>query len=231
MARRKKKQEKQEEETLVDVVGRAETLQDYVEQNAQKILTVIGVIVLLVAAGLAYYTMVKAPKEDKANELIKYAQFQFDKEAYAIALDGDTTNTDRGFLDIIDAYGGTAAGNLSNYYAGICYLNLGNYEVAIDYLNNFSVKGKVLGSHKYASLGDAYSELEQMDKALSNYKKASTTAPNDFSTPLHLMKLALFQENQGKTDEAKKAYAQIKDKYPNSTQATDAKKYLARLGE
>lgn len=230
MARRKKK-EKQEEETLVDVVGRAETLQDYVEQNSQKILTIIGVIVLLVAAGLAYYTMVKAPKEAKATELIQYAQFQFDKEAYAIALDGDTTNTDRGFLDIIDAYGGTASANLSNYYAGICYLNLGNYDMAVDYLNDFSVKGEVLGSHKYAALGDAHSELGNMDKALSNYKKATTTDTNEFSTPLHLMKLALFQENQGKTDNAKKSYAQIKDKYPNSTQATDAKKYLARLGE
>lgn len=231
MARRKKKQVKQEEETLVDVVGRVETLQDYVEQNAQKIMMIIGAIVLLIAAGLAYYLMYKKPQELKANELIQYAQFQFDKEAYAIALDGDTINTDRGFLDIIDSYGGTAAGNLSNYYAGICYLNLGNYDVAIDYLNDFSVKGEVLGSHKYAALGDAYSELEQMDKALSNYKKATTTDPNEFSTPLHLMKLALFQEHQGNTDEAKKAYATIKDKYPNSPQATDAKKYLARLGE
>lgn len=230
MARRKNKQVKQEEETLVDVVGRVETVQDYVEQNSSKIMTIIGVVVLLVAAVVAYFNFYKAPRDLEAAELIQYAQFKFDNEQYAIALDGDTINTDQGFLDIIDNYSGTKSANLANYYAGISYLNLGNYEASISYLNDFSVKGRVLGAYKYAALGDAHSELENMDKALSNYRKAASTDPNEFSTPLHLMKLAFFLENQGKTDEAKETYNKIINQYPNSIQAVDAKKYLARIG-
>jgi len=230
MARRKNKQVKQEEETLVDVVGRAETVQDYVEQNSSKIMTIIGVIVLLVAAVVAYFNFYKAPRDKEAAELIQYAQFNFDNEQYAIALDGDTINPDQGFLDIIDNYSGTKSANLAHYYAGISYLNLGNYDVAVEYLNDYSEKGRVVGSYKYAALGDAYSELEQMDKALSNYRKAASTDPNEFSTPLHLMKLAFFLENQGQADEAKKTYNMITSKYPSSAQAVDAKKYLARIG-
>lgn len=230
MARRRNKQVKQEEETLVDVVGRVETVQDYVEQNSSKIMTIIGVIVLIVALIAAYFNFYVTPRNNEASELIQYAQFNFDNENYAIALDGDTINPDQGFLDIIDNYSGTKSANIANYYAGISYLNLGNYDASISYLNDFSEKGRVLGAYKYAALGDAHSELENMDKALSNYRKAASTNPNEFSTPLHLMKLAFFLENQGKTDEAKETYNKITSKYPNSAQAVDAKKYLARIG-
>ena len=97
-------------------------------------------------------------------------------------------------------------------------------------VNDYSAKGRVLPSFKYAALGDAYSELNNMDKALSNYKKAASTNPNEFATPVHLMKLGLFLENQGKMEEAKDAYTKVTEKYPSSPQAVDAEKYLARAG-
>ena len=185
---------------------------------------------MFVAAIAAYYSFYKAPRNKEAAELIQHAQLKFDSEQYAVALDGDTINPNHGFLDIIDNYSGTDAANLAQYYAGICYLQLGNYDVAVEYLNDFSDKARVLGSHKYAAIAHAHSELGNMDKALSNYRKAATTNPNEFSTPLHLMKLGLFLENQGKADEAKTTYSKITKTYRTSAQAVDAEKYLARIG-
>ncbi len=230
MARRKKKNQKQEEETLVDVVSKVETAQDFVEQNKNMIMTVVGVIILVVAGVLAYLFMYKAPLEKEAAEIMQYAQNAFDNEQYAIALEGDTINENHGFLDIMDNFGGTDASNLANYYAGICYLNLGNYDIAKGFLNDYSPKGDFLGSFKYAALGDCYSELNEMDNALSNYKKATKTNKNEYATPLHLLKLGMFQENQGNAGDAKATYSQIMDDYPNSPQAIEAEKYLTRVG-
>ena len=71
-----------------------------------------------------------------------------------------------GFLDIIDEYGSTNAGNTANYYAGICYLHLGEYDAAASYLEDFSANDNVLPIMKNGALGDVYSEQGQMDKAI-----------------------------------------------------------------
>lgn len=228
MARRKNKQ--QEEDTLVDVVGQVENLQDYVEQNRNTIMAAIIGIILVVASILAYLYIYKAPRDKAASEKIHHAQFAFDQGNWEIALEGDTINTDQGFLDIIDAYSGTQTANLAHYYAGVCYLNIGDFDTAISYFEDYREKGKVLPSFKFANLGDAYSEKGELDKALSFYKKAVAAHPNEFSTPMHLMKLGLLYEKQGQKADAKETYQRIADKYPNSLQAVDAEKYLTRVG-
>lgn len=229
MARRKKKEEKREEETLIDVVGGVEQAQDFVERNQSTILMVIGGIVLVVGGVLAYMYLYKAPRETSAQEEMYQAQLQFEKDSFALALDNPGGGA-KGFLGIIDNYSGTRAANVSNYYAGLCYLHLGNYKVAADYLEDYSPKDRTTASYKMAALGDAYSELNEKDKALGYYKKATTTQPNEFSTPLHLMKLGQYLESTGDAAGAKDAYDRIMKEYPNSLQAAEAEKYLIRSG-
>ncbi len=229
MARRKKKQNQQEDETLVDVVGSVETLQDYVEQNSSKIMSIIGLFVLVLGGILAYYFLYKIPRNDDATLMMSQAQAQFEKDSFALALDNPGGSA-KGFLDIIEDYSGTNAANTASYYAGISYLNLGNYDMAIDYLNDYSPKDKVTPAQKYAALGDAYAELGDKDKAISNYKKATTTHPNGFSTPMNLLKLGMYLQNNGDMEGAKQAYAKIKENYPKSSVYGEAEKYLIRAG-
>ncbi len=228
MARRKKVQ-KQEEETLVDVVGKVETLQDYVEQNSSKVLSIIGLFVLIVGGFLAYQFMYKAPRNAEAMNMLSKAQLQFEKDSFALALDNPGGGS-KGFLDIIDEYSGTNAANLANFYAGISYLNLGSFDVAADYLNDYSPKDDITPAQKYAALGDAYAELGEKDKAISNYKKATTTSTNGFVTPINLLKLGMYLQSNGDAEGAKQAFAKIKSDYPKSSVYDEAEKYLIRAG-
>ncbi len=57
------------------------------------------------------------------------AEYYFEKDSVDLALFGDGESY--GFMDIIDDYGSTSAGNLAKYYSGICYYNKGEYEDAI----------------------------------------------------------------------------------------------------
>ncbi len=226
MARRKKSK-KQEEETLIDVVGRVNSAQDYIEENSSKVLGIIGLIVVIAAAIVAYLYLYKAPKAKEAQEMMYHAQYEFSRDSFAYALDKPTTGG-KGFLDIIDDYSGTQSANLASYYAGISYLNLGNYKTAIDYLNDYSAKDRVTSSMKFAALGDAYSEIGDDAKALSNYEKATTTDPNEYYTPMHLLKLGQYQESKGNKEAAKAAYQKITDNYPKSSFVNEAEKYLLR---
>ena len=54
----------------------------------------------------------------------------YEKDSFNLAINGDGTNP--GFLDIIEDYSATPAGNLANYYVGVSYLHLGQYEDALE---------------------------------------------------------------------------------------------------
>jgi tetratricopeptide (TPR) repeat protein len=81
---------------------------------------------------------------------------------------------------------------------------------------------------KYGTLGDVYSELNQMDKAIENYRKASAASDNELLTPYYLKKEALLLETQNQRDKALEIYRKIKSKYPNSNEALSIEKYIAR---
>ena len=84
------------------------------------------------------------------------------------------------------------------------------------------------GSLVAGAIGDAYSELKNVDEAISFYEKASKDHPNSFSTPIMLMKLGIANEVKGNWDGAKSAYEKIKKDYPSSNEGTQVEKYIAR---
>jgi tetratricopeptide (TPR) repeat protein len=133
-----------------------------------------------------------------------------------------------GFLEIIDQYGSTDVGELSEYYAGACYLNLGDYENAIDYLKGFSTDEPVLMATAQGATGDAYLQLGNNDDAIKWYQKASKT-DNELIAPVYLFKLGLLYEKSGKKEQALEAYTKIKNDYENSSEARQIDKYITRV--
>lgn len=216
----------QNDETLVDIVEAKDSLQETFEKNKITILGILATIVVITGGYLFYQYGIIAPKEKAVMESMYKAEYQFSRDSFALALENPGGEAE-GFLDIIDNYGGTKASNTAKYYAGISYLNLGRFEEAIDYLQSYSPTGNITPAWRNGALGDAYSELGDFDKALSNYKKAAGF-DDSTSQPYYLNKLGLLLQRQGKKEEAAKAFNQIIDKYPTSREAIDAKKY-ARL--
>jgi tetratricopeptide (TPR) repeat protein len=223
----RRKLEKSNEETLLDLTQARMKANTFFEKNQKMIIGVIAGLVVIVGGWFVYSNLVKQPREEKAMSQMWMAQFQFEQDSFQVALE-NPGGGHVGFLTIIKDFGGTKAANLANYYAGICYLNLGNFDAALSYLNDFDPDGVVGPVMKYGSLGDTYSELNQMDKAMDAYRKAASATENELLTPYYLKKLALLHESQNDYPKALEIYRSIKSKYPNSNEALSIDKYIAR---
>jgi tetratricopeptide (TPR) repeat protein len=221
------------EERIVAVEQALSKSEQFIEKN-QKILTyIVGGIILVIVLFFGYNKYIATPKEKSAQSLLFTAEYYFEKDSLELALYGDGESY--GFLDIIDDYGSTKAGNLANYYAGVCYLNLGQYEEAISYLKDFSGDDVILPGMALGAIGDAYMQMKDLSKAIDYYLKAANYDQNDFVTPTFFLKAGWAYEILGEWEEARDIYERIKKEYPKSREARDIDKYLARakanLGE
>lgn len=217
------------DDTLVDIVEVRDQGLDFFERNRNTIVFIAIAIAALIAAYFVYQTFVKQPAERNAAASMEQAQVQFERDSFSLAL-ANPGQGGMGFLDIIEDYGSTEAGNLANYYAAVSYLNLGQYEAALDYANSFSAEGRVLPAMKYGIVGDAESELGNTDAAISAYESAISAAGENFVTGgYYLNKLGLLLRSQGRTDEALAAFRRLKTDFGQSQEAAEADKYITML--
>ncbi|MBS1690044.1 MAG: tetratricopeptide repeat protein [Bacteroidetes bacterium] len=198
------------------------------EKNKKAINTTVTVVLLVVVAFFAYTKLYKAPREDKAATAISYPQRYFQADSMRLALQGDGQHL--GFLKIEKKYDGTKAANLAHYYAGICYLHMGDFNNAIKQLKDFDGKGTMVQYAAWGALGDAYMEDNKVKDGIDAYEKAAGNKEDEILTPLYLLREGIAYEMNNQPENAKKAYIRIRDEYPQSLQARDMDKYLARLG-
>ncbi len=202
--------------------------ENFFEQNQKLIVGAVAAIVILVVGYLAYTHLYQKPREQEAVNAIYMAELQFERDSFENALLSPGAGN-MGLLDIIDEYSGTKTANLAEYYAGISYLKLGKYEAAISYLKDFKADGSLTPITKNGALGDAYSELEEYDQAINYYKKAVSAGDNNYLTPYYLKKLGMLYEHQGEYDQALSAYQKIQEKYPQSPDGYNIKKYIDNI--
>ncbi len=213
-------------DNLTEIESALTRTEQFLEKNQKIIGIVIGAIVVIAVGYFGFHKFYIEPNQKKAQEQLFQAQNYFEKDSFNLALNGDGTNP--GFLDIIDDFGSTKAGNLANYYAGISYLHMGKYNEAIDHLKKFSTDDILLGPVTVGAQGDAQLELGNSAKALDLYTEAYKMNNNQLTTPVYMLKAGELLENSGKKDEAIKIYETIKLKYPESTEGRSIDKYIAR---
>jgi len=213
-------------DNLTEVESALTRTEQFLESNSKLIGIVIGAIVVVAVGYLGLNKFYLEPRSKEAQEQMFKAQNYFEKDSFNLALNGDGNNP--GFLDIIDDFGSTDAGNLSRYYAGVSYLNMGQYDNAITYLKKFSTKDLLLGPISVGAQGDAQLELGKTDKALELYTEAYKMNDNELTTPIYMLKAGELLESSSKQDEALKIYETIKLKFPESTEGRSIDKYIAR---
>ncbi len=224
MAKKKEKKIDNSFENLESSISRTE---QFIEDN-QKLLTIIfGVLVLIVGAYFAYTKFVVEPQTIEAQEQIFTAQLYFERDSFDLALNGDGDFP--GVLGIIDEYGATNVSELANYYAGVSYFKLGEYDNAIDYLSDFSTSDKLLSAVSMGTLGDAYSEKGNFNKAASYYKKAADETDNKLTCPIYLKKYGVVSEELKDFKEALEVYKKIKLDFPDSEEGRTIDKYITRV--
>lgn len=219
------------DDLLVDVVEVRDQAANFFEKNRTTIIGAALAIAAVVIGFLFYQTFVSKPKEANAMEQMQRAQFQFEQDSFNLAL-ANPGQGFPGFLDIIDDYGSTAAGNLARYYAGVSYLNIGSYDAALDYLQQFDADGDVMPVMKAGTIGDTQSELGNFDAAISSYESAVNKAGKNYLLGgYYLKKMGLLQRQQGNDAEALKAFQRLKNEFGNSPDAAEADKYIMLLSK
>ena len=236
-----KQNTKQGDERLENVEEALSKTELWIENN-QKTLWII-LIALLVAAfaiyGITNYNKKRNEKamnlsypqeisfEQKATQAVDFASYYMEDEDYANALNGDGEKS--GFIDIAKDYRTTKTGKLAAYYAGLCYLKQGDYNNAIEYLKKYTNDDKVLAPLALGLIGDCYLELGNQQEAVSYYEKAAKKNANDFSSPMHLVKLGMTYEIMGNYAKALETYQTLKKDYPMSNEAFEISKNIAYL--
>ncbi|RYZ44949.1 MAG: tetratricopeptide repeat protein [Sphingobacteriales bacterium] len=198
------------------------------EQNKKRINTILAVVVLGIVGFLAYKNLYKAPQEAKASHAMSFPQAYFQQDSLNKALNGDGQHF--GFLKIASKYGGTKAGNLANYFTGLCYLQMKDHKSAIKYLKEFDAHGTSVQYPAYGALGDAYMETGNTKEGIESYMKAAGNKNDNVLTPIYLYRAALAYEMNNQPEKAKENYKRIRDEYPQSMQANETTRNLARLG-
>ena len=223
-----KNQNVEEQSKGVESIENALThTEQYLEKNRKWLLIGVTVLVLLVVGYIAYSNLYSKPHELEAQVQAFYAEQQFAKDSFQVALNGDGNNL--GFLQVLSDYSGTKMGNLSRYYAGICYRELGDLDNAIKYLKDYSLEDKMLAPVALGAIGDCYVEKGDATTGLTYYSKAIDYRENGLTTPIFLLKRGLLYEGMSKWGEALNDYQLIKDSYPRSAQARDIDKFIERV--
>lgn len=210
-------------EALAEKISKTE---EFVEKHQTLMLSVLGVVALIVAGGFLYKYYIGNQNELAQDEMFQ-AVYYFEQDSLDLALRGDGNRF--GFLDIIDEYGATKAGNLSNYYAGAVYMLKGNYSSAIPFLKDFSSDDILLQARAFSLLGDAYMESDDFVTAANYYDKAARYKSNKEFTPMYLLKAALAYKLNGQNDKAIEQYDKIIKDYKNTPEYNNARKYKALI--
>lgn len=208
------------------LAGQLERAEDFFEQNRNIVFGVLGGIVLLVAGFFGYRYYVGTQDETAQVEMFP-SVYKLEADSLKKALNGDGKSA--GLVSVADNYGSTPAGNLAQFYAGAGLLKEGKYDEAIERLKSFSSSDLLVQARAYALIGDAYMEKKSFAEATDYYQKAADYKPNKFFTPGYLLKLAIAQEQAKQNDKAIETYTSIIEKYGQSAEAVNAKKYKSML--
>ena len=217
----------QEEVVVAEVVSKTEK---FFEENGKAVIIALVVLVAVVAGGWFYKYFAIDKNQEAASELIIAAQDRFAGETpdYALALNGDESGA--GFLDVIEQYGSTDAGNIACHYAGICYLNLGDTENAKKYLAAYDatagIPNAVINAQCFGLQGDIMCDEQNYEGAVEMYKKAVAQSDNSLTAPMYLKKMGLAYEALGNYTEAIAAYKTIEEQYPASMEGRDIAKFI-----
>ena len=189
------------------------------------ILWVITIAIVVIGLGiLGYGKFIYGPASVEAQSEAAAAEAYFQNSDFETALNGDGVSL--GFADICAEYG-AKAGKSVYLYAASCCAQLGQWEEAIGYLDSYNGKDRILAARAIALKGDCLMALGETERAAALYGKAVAKSDDIFAAG-YLVKQGKAYEALGMKDKAAACYRIVKEKYPQSIEAYDIDKYIAR---
>jgi tetratricopeptide (TPR) repeat protein len=204
------------------LAGELTKFEQGIEKN-RKIFIIAGGIVVAALVGWFGYNWYVSSQDEQAQAVLYSPVFAFEADSLNKALKGSGGNP--GLTNIADDYSATPAGNLAQFYAGTALLKQGKFDEAIERLKSFSSSDLLVQARAYSLIGDAYMEKNSTEDAISYYQKAVDYKPNAYFTPSYMIKLGIAYEKAKKNTEAIEVYGDLIEKYPQSSEVLNAKKF------
>ncbi|MFB6229795.1 MAG: tol-pal system YbgF family protein [Salinibacter sp.] len=207
---------------FVDLYARALLFYEDYRRLAQGI----GVVLLALALAVPGYIYYHQQQEEAANKKLGQIISVYQRGNYEQALNG--SGSQAGLLAIADNYSGTDAGNLASFYAANALYQTEKYDQALTYFKKFEKENNFFGASALAAQAKIYENRGQFQRAAKLYERAASQYKNDLTTPRYLLSAGQAYAEAGQYDTAITVYRKIQENYPESDQATRAKRYLAR---
>ena len=198
----------------------------YISENKKSISIIVGAVLVVILGYFGYTNLIVKPQEENAIREMYMAERYFQMDSVNLAINGD--GQFMGFQEIIDNYGSSSSANRAHYYLGMCYMKKGEWDNAIEYLSGYDAEDDVTGALALGAIGDANLEKGNNEEALNYYIKAVDWDKNQFTAAIFLLKAATVKELQNDYKGATDLYERIKKDYPQSTEARDVDRYIAR---
>ena len=193
----------------------------FFEKNKKAIIIAVIAVIAVIVCAILLNTYYFQPRQQEASTELAKAQEAFQEDQYEKALPL--------FQKVASDYSSTDAANLAQLYIGLCQANLGKWQEAVDALESYSAgSDQMISPAAEGALGNAYANLNQLDKAVEHLKTAAKQADNNSLSPTFLIQAGEILESQGKKDEALKLYQEVKEKYFNSMQYQTIDAYIER---
>ncbi len=215
--------QEKEPEVLEESISKTEVL---LEENKKLISNVLIGIIVVIALIVGYNNWFSGPAEKAGFDSIWPAQKYFEQDSIQKAIEE--------FEYVASEHGGTKAGNLANLYLGLSFLKDGQFEDALVSFQNFDASGELFPGLKVGLIGDCYSELDNVDEAVANYKKAAKLLDAKTVSPYYLKKAGILLEQNDDIDGAIEIYELALNTYLKDAQPSlqniknEMKKLLAR---
>jgi tetratricopeptide (TPR) repeat protein len=204
------------------LAGELTKFEQGIEKN-RKVFIIAGGIIVAALVGWFGYNWYVSSQDEQAQAVLFSPVFAFEADSLNKALKGSGGNP--GLTAIADDYSATPAGNLAQFYAGTALLKQGKFDEAIERLKSFSSSDLLVQARAYSLIGDAYMEKNSVEDAISYYQKAVDYKPNAYFTPSYMIKLGIAYEKAKKNTEAIEVYGDLIEKYPQSSEVLNAKKF------
>lgn len=224
------KQNVAEPESLGEAMNKTEL---FFQKNGRLVTYIFLALLVIAALVFGYRSLIVQPRIEKAAEMIAQAQARFEAENpdFELALQGDANGA--GFLDVIDQYGSTRAGNLAKHYAGICYLRLGDLDNAAAYLAKYKpakgIPAEIVNAQNIGLQGDIAVEKGDYAAAIKLFEKAAKVSDNNLTAPMYLRKAALAANAMGNKEQALGFAQRIQNEFPASAEAQNAEKLMGTI--
>lgn len=197
---------------------------EYFEANRQKVYIIIGILAVVIFGTIFYMMSKRSANESASIELAKTQQI-YDQGLYQQAINGDSLNTAKGLIFIVNEYGSTEAGETAKILLANSYYFLRDFDNADRWYKEYSGSNKIYEAASLAGIAAVLEARENYLEAAKQFEKAANYDKEIATNDENLFYAARNYSKAKDADNYKRVYDLLKKEYPKSSWIVPAERF------